>query len=97
MNPSFPYASVPEQQLAMAILAHAARRDRIALAASLHLLSDPTADLSPVNVAAVMIAEWQRGIDVIDPEQLARWFSRQALSLADQAAHQPPIRSPREG
>jgi hypothetical protein len=80
----------------MAIPAHAAHRDRVAVAASLGLLSDPDAELRPVGVVATLIAEYQRGMNVVQPEQLARWFSGQALTLAHQAAHQQwLIRRPR--
>jgi len=97
MSPSLSHASVPEHQLAVAILAHAVRGDNFAIAASLSLLSDSPAELRPIGVIAALIAEFQRGIDG-NRHQLAGFFSSRALSFAaDDAAHQQETRRPHEG
>ncbi|WP_280265769.1 hypothetical protein [Nocardia wallacei] len=93
MQPSCDHPSPAERQLALAILAHAARRDGLALAASLRLFADSSVELCPIGVIAALVTEFQRGMDTDQREWLARWFSGRALSLAaDEAAHQQAVR-----
>ncbi|MFI9509038.1 hypothetical protein [Nocardia sp. NPDC052566] len=71
-----------EQQLAMAMLAHAARHDDDALAASLSLLTEPAHNVHPVCVITALVKEFQRGMNRGDCVALARRFSDEALALA---------------
>jgi hypothetical protein len=82
MNSLPEHTSTYEPQLAMALLAHAARHDDEALKASLDLLADPTAGICSACLVAALLAEFQNGMDAQDPERLAAWFSGQALALA---------------
>jgi hypothetical protein len=82
MNPLPHQTSNYEQQLALAILAHATRHDDHALTVLLNLLAEPSAGLCPVCVIAALIAEFQRGMDTNDSAAVARQFSNQALALA---------------
>jgi len=82
MKPMPYQASIYEQQLAMAILAHTARHDDDALTVSLDLLADLSSDLHPICVLTALLDEFQRGMDMHNSDELAGWFSEQALSLA---------------
>lgn len=81
MKPLPHQASTYEQQLAMAILAHAARNDQYALALLLEQLVDPSADLHPICIIAALVNEFQRGMDT-HGNRLANWFASQAVTLA---------------
>ncbi|CAM2765947.1 hypothetical protein [Skermania piniformis] len=75
-------ASLRERQVAVSILAHAARRDGVAVTASLDAIADPTEELRPTAVIAALVAEFQKGMNEINPEELARWFAGEAHALA---------------
>ncbi len=97
MYSSCDHPSPAERQLALAILAHAARRDGLALAASLRLLADSSVELCSIGVIAGLVTEFQRDMDTDQREWLARWFSGQALSLAaHEAAQQQAARGPHD-
>lgn len=78
-------ASLREQQVAMSMLAHAARRDASAMMASLDAVADQTDDLRPTHVIAALLAEFQKGMDEFNAEELARWFAGEARELAARA------------
>ncbi|NUS44138.1 MAG: hypothetical protein HOQ24_10675 [Mycobacteriaceae bacterium] len=75
-------ASLREQQVAMSLLAHAARDDAAAVALSLQAIGDAGEKLELTQVIAALLVEFQKGIDEEYCEQLADWFSGQARELA---------------
>lgn len=80
-------ATYREGQVAMSLLAHAARRDFVFLAASLEAIADPAEDLRPMGVLAVLLAEFAHGVDEGTAEDMAEWYMSEARNLADKAAH----------
>lgn len=74
--------STHEQQIAMAILAHATRHDNDALAMSLNLLAESPDELHPLCVMAALVSAFQRGLDADNSDVVAQRFSDTALSLA---------------
>ncbi|WP_040818045.1 hypothetical protein [Nocardia jiangxiensis] len=82
MEPSPHQASAYEQQLALAILAHAARHDEYALAESLKLLADPPTALRPGRIIAAMVTEFQRGMGANNSDAVAQQFSNLAVAFA---------------
>ncbi|KZM75468.1 hypothetical protein [Nocardia terpenica] len=81
---SLPYeASHRERQIAMAVLAHTARHDADAVTAMLHHLAESIAeDVHPICVITALLNEFQQGMDMYKSNELAEWFSDQALALA---------------
>lgn len=77
-----PSASLREQQLAMAILAHAARHDSQAIADSLALLTESAAALQPVCVIAALLTEFQHGMSSYSSPELAQRFADRAVEIA---------------
>jgi hypothetical protein len=79
-------ASLREQQVAMSMLAHAARRDTAAMMASLDAIADPGDNLRATHVIGALLTEFQKGMDDFNAEELARWFSGEARELAARAS-----------
>lgn len=75
-------ASLYERQIAVSLLAHAARRDNVAMAASLDAIADPSEDLRPASVIAVLLTEFQKGMDDVSADDLANWFAGEAQAIA---------------
>lgn len=81
-------ASLHEQQLSMALLAHAARCDSDAVMGALDNIAEIPGDLSPLNIIGALLTEFKKGIDAsdVEPDELAAWFSSEARDLAIAAA-----------
>ncbi|WP_433662670.1 hypothetical protein ACQPW1_11295 [Nocardia sp. CA-128927] len=78
-------ASIREQQIAMSALAHTVRGDFKAVTALVDMIQDPDERVRPAFVIVALLAEFKRGIDQHDAEELALWFSHEAQALAAQA------------
>jgi hypothetical protein len=74
--------SLREQQVALSLLAHIARHDREAVAASLALLVDGAEQLRAEAVMATLLDQFELGMADADGEALAAWFSARAQVLA---------------
>jgi hypothetical protein len=84
MTERSPYEpSLYEQQVAVSMLAHAARRDSDALSASLEAIADSYVGIRPVYVIAALLTEFQKGMDDVNSEELANWFAGEAQALAE--------------
>lgn len=77
-------ASLREQQVAMSMLAHAARRDTDAMMSSLDAIAED-GDLRSTHVIAALLGEFQKGMDEFNAEELAKWFAGEARELAARA------------
>ncbi|MBF6276313.1 MULTISPECIES: hypothetical protein [Nocardia] len=78
-------ASIREQQIAMSALAHTVRGDFKAVSALVEMIQDPDEGVRPAFVIVTLLAEFKKGIDQHDAEELALWFSHEAQILAAQA------------
>ncbi|WP_405161452.1 hypothetical protein OG203_34680 [Nocardia sp. NBC_01499] len=78
-------ASIREQQIAMSALAHTVRGDFKAVTALVDMIQDPDERVRPAFVIVALLAEFKKGIDQHDAEELALWFSHEAQALAAQA------------
>lgn len=87
MTGRFEYtASRRERQIAVSLLAHAARRDQLAVTSSLDAIVDPDEHIQASGVISALLAEFQKGMSETNPEELARWFAGEAHALAIQDA-----------
>lgn len=77
-------ASLREQQVAMSMLAHAARRDQDAMMSSLDAIAEGDG-LRATHVIAALLGEFQKGMDEFNAEELAKWFAGEARELAARA------------
>jgi hypothetical protein len=78
--------SIREQQVVMSLLAHLARHDTEAVAASMVLVADGADDIRPLSIIAGLLEQFHRGLsDLADSAALADWFAEQARMLAARA------------
>lgn len=85
--------SLREQQVAMSLLAHAARNDVAAVGLSLQALDEASDELRATHVIAALMIEFQKGMDEEFGDQLAEHFSDAAHALAAEASGIPPSSS----
>ncbi|ATL69968.1 hypothetical protein CRH09_31090 [Nocardia terpenica] len=81
----YPVPSVHEQQIAMSALAHTARRDIDFVITLINMIQDPDEGVRPAYVIFALLAEFEKGMDVANAEELAQWFSGEAQALATRA------------
>lgn len=75
-------ATPREYQVAMSLLAHAARHDSEALAALMTLISDSAEGLRATHIMAALLDQFQMGMDDDDSEALADFYAAEAEALA---------------
>jgi len=72
-----------EQQVAMSVLAHVARHDADAVAASLVVMADEAEHLRPIGIIAALLDQFELGMDDSDESRaIANWFAGEAQAIA---------------
>jgi hypothetical protein len=75
-------ASPREYQVAMSLLAHAARHDSEALATLITLVADTAEGLRATHIMAALLDQFQLGMDDEESEDLAAFYAAEAEALA---------------